>query len=47
MASFQLVGRTFKSGGSTKKIAAKAAIPPAVFLRIAPSARLSRATTIR
>ena len=34
----QLVGSTFISGGITKKIAAKAAIPPAVLRTIAPSA---------
>ena len=38
IALFQLVGRMFISGGITKKIAAKAAIPPAVLRTIAPSA---------
>ena len=38
IAWFQLVGRMFISGGITKKIPAKAAIPPAVLRVIAPSA---------
>ena len=38
IALFQLSGRMFMSGGKTKKIAAKAAIPPAVFRMIAPIA---------
>ena len=47
IASFQLVGRTFSSGGMTKKIAAKAAIPPAVLRTIAPIASAKTPTSVR
>jgi hypothetical protein len=44
LALFQLVGRTLRSGGITKKIAAKAEMPPAVLRIIAPSAKSSSGT---
>ena len=47
IALFQLVGRMFMSGGITKKIAAKIAIPPAVLRVIAPSASAKIPITIR
>jgi len=47
MAVFQLDGSTFISGGITKKIPAKVAIPPAVLRIIAPipSAKIPTSTT--
>ena len=47
MALFQLVGRMFISGGMTKKIAAKAAMPPAVLRTIAPIAIANIPSTMR
>ena len=47
IALFQLVGRMFISGGMTKKIAANAAMPPAVLRTIAPSTSVSTAMTVR
>jgi hypothetical protein len=47
MALFQLEGNTSTSGGITKKIAAKVAIPPAVFCTIAPNARAKIPTSIK
>ena len=47
IALFQLVGSTFMSGGSTNMIAAKAAIPPAVFRTIAPRPSPNKPTTVR
>ena len=43
---FQLVGKVNISGGSTKKIAANVAIPPAVFRTIAPIASAKIPTSI-
>ena len=47
MALFQLVGRMSRSGGITKKMAAKTAIPPAVLRNIAPSASAKIPSSIR
>jgi hypothetical protein len=46
-ALFQLVGRTFMSGGNTNMIPANAAIPPAVLRMIAPRPSPKRPTTVR